>query len=162
SGILNQPPTASPGAFQLNVETLGRLADPRQFENIIVRNDPNGRVTRIRDVARVELGAQDYSVNGYLDQREAVPLGIFQLPGSNALATADRVKAAMQELARSFPSGLTYDIVYNTTEFVAESIHEVKKAIFEAVILVVIVVILFLQTWRASVIPIVAIPVSLI
>jgi hydrophobe/amphiphile efflux-1 (HAE1) family protein len=162
SGILNQPPTASPGAFQLNVETLGRLADPRQFENIIVRNDPNGRVTRIRDVGRVELGAQDYSVNGYLDQREAVPLGIFQLPGSNALATADRIKAEMQELARSFPSGLTYDIVYNTTEFVTESIHEVKKAIFEAVVLVVIVVILFLQTWRASVIPIVAIPVSLI
>ena len=162
SGVLNQPPTASPGAYQLNVETLGRLTDPRQFGNIIVRNDPNGRVTRIRDVARVELGAQDYSANGYLDQREAVPLLVFQRPGSNALATAGRIKATMQELARSFPSGLQYDIVYNPTEFIAESVHEVQKTIFEAVILVVIVVILFLQTWRASIIPIVAIPVSLI
>jgi hydrophobe/amphiphile efflux-1 (HAE1) family protein len=162
SGVLNQPPTASPGAYQLNVETLGRLTDPRQFGNIIVRNDPNGRVTRIRDVARVELGAQDYSANGYLDQREAVPLLVFQRPGSNALATADRIKATMQQLARSFPSGLQYDIVYNPTEFIAESVHEVQKTIFEAVILVVIVVILFLQTWRASIIPIVAIPVSLI
>jgi hydrophobe/amphiphile efflux-1 (HAE1) family protein len=162
SGVLNQPPTASPGAYQLNVETLGRLTDPRQFGNVIVRNDPSGRVTRIRDVARVELGAQDYSANGYLDQREAVPLLVFQRPGSNALATADRIKATMQQLARSFPSGLQYDIVYNPTEFIAESVHEVQKTIFEAVILVVIVVILFLQTWRASIIPIVAIPVSLI
>src|SRR6266550_916229 len=162
SGVLNQPPTAGLGAFQLNVETLGRLADPRQFANIVVRNDPNGRVTRIRDVGRVELGAQDYSANGYLDERQAVPLLIFQRPGSNALATADRIKATMQELARSFPSGLQYDIVYNPTEFIAESVREVQKTIFEAVILVVIVVILFLQTWRASIIPIVAIPVSLI
>ena len=106
SGVLNQPPTASPGAFQLNVETLGRLADPRQFANIVVRNDPGGRVTRIRDVGRVELGAQDYSANSYLDERQAVPLLIFQRPGSNALATADRIKATIGELARSFPSGL--------------------------------------------------------
>src|SRR5437588_6601857 len=162
SGVLNQPPTQGSGAFQLNVETLGRLTDPRQFGNIIVRNDPNGRVTRVRDVARVELGAQDYSANGYLDQREAVPLLVFQRPGSNALATADRLKATMQQLARSFPNGLSYSIVYNPTEFIAESVHEVQKTIFEAVILVVIVVILFLQTWRASIIPIVAIPVSLV
>jgi HAE1 family hydrophobic/amphiphilic exporter-1 len=153
---------ASPGAFQLNVETLGRLVDPRQFGNIIVRNDPNGRVTRIRDVARLELGAQDYSANSYLDERQAVALLIFQRPGSNALATADRIKASIGELARGFPSGLQYDIVYNPTEFIAESVHEVEKTIFEAVVLVVIVVILFLQTWRASIIPIVAIPVSLI
>src|SRR5215471_11794527 len=132
SGVLNQPPTASPGAFQLNVETLGRLVDPRQFANIIVRNDPNGRITRIRDVARVELGAQDYSANSYLDERQAVALLIFQRPGSNALATADRIKATIGELARSFPSGLRYDIVYNPTEFIAESVHEVQKTIFEA------------------------------
>src|ERR1700720_4467835 len=162
SGVLNQPPTTSLGAFQLNVETLGRLTDPRQFGNIIVRNDPNGRVTRVHDVARVELGAQDYGANGYLDEREAVPLLIFQRPGSNALATAARLKATMRELARSFPSGLQYDIVYNPTEFIAESVYEVQKTILEAVILVVLVVILFLQTWRASIIPIVAIPVSLI
>src|SRR5712672_2299656 len=162
SGVLNQPPTAGLGAYQLNVETLGRLADPRQFENIVVRTDPNGRVTRIRDVGRVELGAQDYGANAYLDERQAVAMLIFQRPGSNALATADRIKASIRELARSFPSGLQYDIVYNPTEFIAESVHEVQKTIFEAVILVVIVVILFLQTWRASIIPIVAIPVSLI
>src|SRR6266481_6532242 len=138
SGVLNQPPTASLGAFQLNVETLGRLVDPRQFENIVARNDPNGRVTRIRDVGRVELGAQDYSANSYLDERQAVALLIFQRPGSNALATADRIKATIGELARSFPSGLRYDIVYNPTEFIAESVHEVQKTIFEAVILIVI------------------------
>ncbi len=143
SGVLNQPPTASLGAFQLNVETLGRLADPRQFANIVIRNDPKGRVTRIRDVGRVELGAQDYGANSYLDERQAVAMLIFQRPGSNALATADRIKASIRELARSFPSGLQYEI-------------------FEAVILVVLVVILFLQTWRASIIPIVAIPVSLV
>jgi hydrophobe/amphiphile efflux-1 (HAE1) family protein len=159
SGILNQPPTRGSGDFQLNVETLGRLIDPRQFGNIIVRNDPNGRVTRVRDVARVELGAQDYSANGYLDEREAVPLLIFQRPGSNALATADLIIAKMRDLSRSFPEGLRYDIVYNPTEFIAESVREVMKTMLVAVVLVVV---LFLQTWRASVIPIVAIPVSLI
>jgi hydrophobe/amphiphile efflux-1 (HAE1) family protein len=162
SGILNQPPMPSPGAFQLNVETLGRLVDTRQFDNIIVRTDPDGRVTRIRDVGRVELGAQDYSANGYLDERPAVPLLIFQRPGSNALATADHILKTMQTLAAAFPPGLRYDVVYNPTEFIAESVREVIKTIYEAVILVIIVVILFLQTWRASIIPIVAIPVSLI
>jgi HAE1 family hydrophobic/amphiphilic exporter-1 len=162
SGVLNQPPTHSQGAFQLNVQTLGRLTDPHQFEDIIIKPEANGRVTRIRDVARVELGAQDYGANGYLDERSAVPLRIYQLPGSNALATAERIIATMKDLSRSFPPGLTYDIVFNPTEFIAESVHEVTKTIYEAVILVVIVVILFLQTWRASIIPIVAIPVSLI
>jgi HAE1 family hydrophobic/amphiphilic exporter-1 len=162
SGVLNQPPVPNPGAFQLNVETLGRLTDARQFANIIVRTDPGGRVTRIRDIARVELGAQDYTTNGYLDERQAVPLLVFQRPGSNALATAERIQATMKDLARSFPPGMEYSIVYNPTEFIAESVHEVIKTIYEAVILVVIVVILFLQTWRASIVPIVAIPVSLI
>ena len=162
SGVLNQPPVPRPRAFSVNVETLGRLADPRQFSNIIVRTDPDGRVTRIRDIARVELGAQDYNSNAYLDDREAVPMLIFQRPGSNALATAARLKVAMEELSTSFPAGLKYDIVYNPTEFIAESVNEVYKTMFEAVLLVVIVVIVFLQTWRASLIPIVAIPVSLI
>jgi HAE1 family hydrophobic/amphiphilic exporter-1 len=162
SGTLNQPPVPRPGAFQLNVETLGRLADPRQFANIIVRTDADGRVTRVRDVGRVELAAQDYSANGYLDQREAVPLLIFQRPGSNALATATLIQDTMRQLAQSFPAGLRYDIVYNPTEFIAESVHEVVKTIWEAVLLVVVVVILFLQTWRASIVPIVAIPVSLV
>ncbi len=162
AGVLGQPPVPSPGAFQLNIQTLGRLSDPRQFGDIVVRTDPDGRVTRIRDIGRVELGAQDYSANGYLDDRTAVPLLIFQRPGSNALATAERVQATMAELARSFPPGMQFDIVYNPTEFIAESVREVIKTIWEAVILVVIVVILFLQTWRASIIPIVAIPISLI
>jgi hydrophobe/amphiphile efflux-1 (HAE1) family protein len=162
SGVLNQPPVPHPGAFQLNVETLGRLVDPRQFANIVVRTDANGKVTRIRDIGRVELGAQDYGANGYLDKREAVPLLIFQRPGSNALATADHILATMKNLSQAFPEGMRYDIVYNPTEFIAESVTEVIKTIYEAVILVVIVVILFLQTWRASIIPVVAIPISLI
>ena len=162
SGVLNQPPVPNQGAFQLNVETLGRLEDPGQFEDIVVKTEADGRVTRVRDIAEVELGAADYSANGYLDDRPAVPLLVFQRPGSNALATADEILATMAELAESFPPGLTYDVVYNPTEFIAQSIHEVEKTIFEAVVLVVIVVILFLQTWRASIIPIAAIPVALI
>ena len=162
SGVLNQPPVPRSGAFEVNVETLGRLTDPRQFADIIVRTDPQGRVTRVRDIARVELGAQDYNTNGYLDERRAVPLLIFQLPGSNALATADRIMATMAELAKSFPEGLRYDIVYNPTQFIAESVREVFKTMGEAVVLVVVVVILFLQTWRASIVPIVAIPISLV
>ena len=162
SGVLNQPPVPKSSAFELNVETLGRLADPRQFANIVVRTDADGRVTRIRDIGRAELGAQDYGSNAYLDNREAVPLLIFQQPGTNALATATRIKATMKELSQAFPAGLQYDIVYDTTLFIAQSVDEVYKTIFEAVILVVVVVILFLQTWRASLIPIVAIPVSLI
>jgi len=162
AGVLDQPPMPRQGAFQLNVETLGRLVDVRQFANILVKTDPDGRVTRIRDIARVELGAADYTTNSYLDQRTAVALLIFQQPGTNALATAARLKETMNELSKSFPEGLRYDIVYNPTEFIGESVHEVIKTIYEAVALVVIVVILFLQTWRASIIPIVAIPVSLI
>ncbi|HVM83146.1 MAG TPA: multidrug efflux RND transporter permease subunit [Candidatus Binatia bacterium] len=162
AGSLNQPPVPNEGAFQLGIETLGRLTDDRQFRNIVVKSDPDGRVIRVGDIGRVELGAQDYSANGYLDKRAAVPLLLFQRPGSNALATADGILATMGELAKSFPPGLKYDVVYNPTEFIAESVAEVKKTIYEAIGLVVIVVILFLQTWRASVIPIVAIPVSLV
>ncbi len=162
AGVLGAPPVPKNGAFELNVETLGRLSDPRQFGNIVVRADADGRVTRVRDIARVELAALDYGTNGYLDTREAVPLLIFQLPGSNALATSDRLIKTMEGLKKDFPSGVTYSIVYNPTEFIAQSVTEVEKTIYEAVLLVVVVVILFLQTWRASVIPIVAIPVSLI
>src|SRR4051794_38694248 len=162
AAVLNQPPVPTSGAFKINVEALGRLTDTRQFGNSVVKTDTDGRVTRVRDVARIELGALDYSTNGYLDEREAVPMLIFQRPGSNALQTADRLLTTMKELSKSFPPGLTYDIVYNPTEFISESVHEVIKTIWEAMALVVIVVILFLQTWRASIIPIVAIPVSLI
>jgi hydrophobe/amphiphile efflux-1 (HAE1) family protein len=162
AGVINQPPVPKPGAFQLNVETQGRLSDTEAFGNIIVKSDPDGRVVRIRDVGRVELGAADYNRSGYLDERVAIPLGIFQRPGSNALATATLVENAMAELSKSFPHGLRYDIVYNPTVFISQSVEAVITTMFEAVILVVVVIVLFLQTWRASIIPIVAIPVSLI
>ncbi len=162
SGVLGQPPVPQPGAFQLNVQTQGRLVDPAQFANVIIKSDPNGRITRVSDIGRVELGAQDYGSNGYLDTSDAVPIIVYQQPGSNALATAERIHGAMETLSQSFPAGLKYDIVYDTTGFIAQSVHEVLVTILEAVALVVVVVILFLQTWRASIIPIVAIPVSLV
>ena len=162
SGVLNQPPVPQQAAYQLNIETLGRLDEVREFERIAVRTDPDGRVTRLEDVARVEVAAQDYGQIGYLDERQAVPLLIFQRPGSNALETAEALQQAMDELAAEFPPGVGYEIIYNPTEFIAESINAVIVTIFEAVALVIIVVVLFLQTWRASIIPILAIPVSLI
>jgi HAE1 family hydrophobic/amphiphilic exporter-1 len=162
AGVINQPPVPRPGAFQLNVETQGRLSDTEAFGNIIVKSEGDGRVVRIRDVGRVELGAADYNRSGYLDDRVAIPLGIFQRPGSNALETAAQVQDTMAELAKSFPHGLRYDIVYNPTQFISQSVEAVIHTMLEAVVLVVVVIVLFLQTWRASVIPIVAIPVSLI
>jgi hydrophobe/amphiphile efflux-1 (HAE1) family protein len=162
AGVIDQPPVPKPGAFQLNVETQGRLTDPAEFGNIIVKSGDDGRVVRIHDVARVELGAADYNRNGYLDEKVAVPLGIFQRPGSNALETAAQVEATMKDLSKSFPLGVKYDIVYNPTVFISQSVKAVIQTMFEAVILVVVVIILFLQTWRASIVPIVAIPVSLI
>ena len=162
AGVIDQPPVPQPGAFQLNVETQGRLTDPEAFGNIIVKSGDDGRVVRVHDVARVELGAADYNRNGYLDEKVAVPLGIFQRPGSNALATATQVQDTMKELLKSFPVGVKYDIVYNPTVFISQSVKAVIETMFEAVILVVVVIILFLQSWRASIVPIVAIPVSLI
>ncbi len=162
SGVLNQPPVPTPGAFQVSVQTLGRLTEERQFERIIVKTDADGRVTRVGDIARVDLAAQDYSTAGYLDDRPAIPILLYQLPGSNALDTAERILATMAELGESFPPGLRYDVVYNPTEFIAESVDAVIHTIFEAVALVIVVVVLFLQTWRASIVPITAIPVSLI
>ncbi|HUU66726.1 MAG TPA: multidrug efflux RND transporter permease subunit [Methyloceanibacter sp.] len=162
SGVLNAPPVPKPGAFQVNIVALGRLQAVRQFQNIVVRADVDGRVTRVRDVARVVLGAQDYTTIGYLNKRKALPLLVFQRPGSNALETADLIKKKMAELSRAFPSGLKYDIVYNPTEFIQQSVDAVITTIFEAVLLVVLVVVLFLQSWRASLVPIIAIPISLI
>jgi len=162
AGAINQPPATSPGGFQVAVQTLGRLKSPEQFSDIIVATDPDGRVTRVRDIARVELGADTYTTNAYLDGKVATAIGIFQRPGSNALATAAGVIKTMDELAKSFPTGLAYRVAYNTTEFVQQSVNEVIRTLFEAVVLVVLVIILFLQTWRAAIIPVVAIPVSLI
>src|SRR5712671_1659198 len=162
AGAINQPPATSPGAFEVAVQTLGRLSSPDQFSEIVVATDQDGRVTRVRDIGRVELGSQDYTTNAYLDNQVATAIAIFQRPGSNALATAASVLHTMEELGKSFPPGMEYRVVYNTTEFIQQSVDEVIKTVFEAVVLVVIVIILFLQTWRAAIIPIVAIPVSLI
>jgi HAE1 family hydrophobic/amphiphilic exporter-1 len=161
AGAINQAPAESPGAFQLAVRTLGRLSDPEQFGAVMLRADADGEV-RLRDVARIEFGAQDYTVNAYLNRDSATAMVIFQKPGSNALATAEAVNEAMQEAKKSFPPGLSYSVVYNPTEFIQQSVDEVVRTLGEAIVLVVIVVIVFLQTWRAAIIPVVAIPVSLV
>ncbi len=161
-GILGQPPTPEASIFHTGIVLQGRLEDPEQFEQIVVKATGDGRIVRLADVARVELGAQEYVNNSYLNGNPAVALAIFQRPGSNALETADEVLATMARLSEDFPDGLAYEVIYNPTEFIAESISELIKTIFEAVALVVLVVLVFLQTWRASIIPIIAIPVSLI
>ena len=162
AGVLNQPPLPSHEAFQLNVQTLGRLNTPEQFGQIILKTDSQGRVTRLRDVGRVEVGAQDYGATGYLDRDAAVPILVFAQPGSNSLAVEKSVIDTMAEVSKSFPAGLSYRIVYDPTQFIAKSVHEVIVTILIAIALVVGVVIMFLQTWRASLIPVIAIPVSLI
>ena len=164
AGGLNQPPTGAVGggAFELNVQALGRLSTPEQFGEVVVATGAGGAPVRLRDVARVELGSQDYTVSAYLDNRIATAIPIYQRPGSNALATADAVRATMRELERSFPPGLTYGVVYDTTRFIAQSMEAVVHTFAEAVLLVVVVVILFLQSWRAALIPLLAIPVSII
>jgi multidrug efflux pump len=161
SGVLNQPPEDQPLAFQVSVQTQGRLTDPEEFGNIVIKQTP-GAVVRLKNVARVELAALDYGTNSYLDRDPAVALAIFQRPGSNALATAKTIRTLMANLSQRFPSGVKYAIVYDPTTFIQQSVEEVERTILIAVVLVVLVVILFLQTWRAAVIPIIAIPVSLI
>ncbi|MGD9844312.1 MAG: efflux RND transporter permease subunit [Variibacter sp.] len=161
SGVLNQPPVPKQLAFQVAVRTLGRLSDPDEFKNIVVKQT-NNAVVRVKDVARVELIAQDYSSNSYLDGSESVALAVFQRPGSNALTTGDNIVKTMADISKNFPPGLKYGVFYNPTQFIQESVRAVIQTIFEAVILVVIVIVLFLQTWRAAVIPLLAIPISLI
>jgi hydrophobe/amphiphile efflux-1 (HAE1) family protein len=161
SGVLDQPPIAHPGAFQIAVQTLGRLNNPDEFGSIVVKQTA-GAVVRLKDVANIELAALDYTSNSYLDHDPAVALAIFQRPGSNALATAKGVNDLMEQLAKRFPSGVKYAIVYNPTQFIQQSVDAVIDTIGEAIVLVVLVVVLFLQTWRAAIIPLVAIPVSLI
>ena len=162
AGILNQPPVPSHEAFQLNVQTLGRLSTPEQFDNVVVKNDGNGRVTRLRDIGHATIGAADYGATAYEDRGPGLPLLIFAQPGANSLAVEHEVLSTMKGLAKDFPQGLDYRIIYDPTIFVGKSVNEVVQTIFIAILLVVAVVILFLQTWRASLIPVVAIPVSLI
>ncbi|MEO5706306.1 MAG: multidrug efflux RND transporter permease subunit [Alteraurantiacibacter sp.] len=161
AGTLGQQPSPD-SAFQVNVETQGRFTSPDQFADVVIRTDDQGRQVRVGDVARVEIGAQDYATSAYLDEMDSVIIPVLQEPGSNALAAAEQVQAAMEEMSAEFPAGLEYRIVYNPTEFIAESIDEVIKTLLEAIVLVVIVIVVFLQKWRASVIPVLAIPVSLI
>ncbi|KQU61960.1 RND transporter [Sphingomonas sp. Leaf339] len=162
AGTLGQPPYGKSSAFQLNVETQGRLTDPKQFADVVIRTDAAGRQVRVSDVARVELGAQDYGANTYLSGQPTVIAAVFQRPGSNALGAAKAVSAEMESMSKRFPKGLEYRVIYNPTEFIAQSIDAVKHTLVEAMILVVLVILVFLQKWRAAIIPIVAIPVSLI
>ena len=162
-GSVGQPPFNRGGtAFQLGITTQGRLTTPEEFADIIVKGDAQGRLTRVRDVARVELGAQDYSINPFFSNRETTTVCITQLPGSNALQTAELVQRELAQNARNFPAGLAYEVPYNPTDFIQASIEAVQHTLFEALFLVAFVVLLFLQSWRAALIPIIAIPVSLI
>ncbi|MEM7429793.1 MAG: multidrug efflux RND transporter permease subunit [Pseudomonadota bacterium] len=154
---------APPGVgITYTVTTQGRFSTTRQFRDVIVKASSDGRLIRLQDVARVEIGARSYSTNSYLNGKPAVALAIFQRPGTNALQSASDIIATMQDLSKAFPPGLEYRIVYNPTEFIAQSVTEVYKTLFEAVVLVVLVVLVFLQSWRTAIIPIIAIPVSLI
>jgi multidrug efflux pump len=163
AGIVGGPPLP-PGTtkFQYTVNALGRLTHPEQFADIIVKTGGEGRVTRLQDVARIELGAADYTTSFTYNGQPAVGIGVYQLPGTNSVKTANAVYARMKELSKSFPEGLSYTIPYDTSIFVRESIREVVKTLFEAIGLVVIVVLVFLQNWRASLVPLLAIPVSLV
>ncbi len=162
AGALNAQPEPNGAAFQLNINTRGRLITEDDFLNIIVRTDKNGAVTHLRDVARVELGSNNYALRSLLNNQPAVAVPIFQRPGSNAIQISDEVRQAMADLKKDFPQGVDYSIVYDPTVFVRGSIEAVVHTLLEAILLVVLVVILFLQTWRASIIPLVAVPVSLI
>ncbi|AZD30062.1 efflux RND transporter permease subunit [Pseudomonas chlororaphis] len=162
AGTLGAPPAPSSTSFQLSVNTQGRLVTEEEFENIIIRSGDNGEITRLKDIARVELGSNQYALRSLLNNQPAVAIPIFQRPGSNAIEISNEVRAKMAELKQSFPQGMDFSIVYDPTIFVRGSIEAVVHTLFEALILVVLVVILFLQTWRASIIPLVAVPVSLI
>ncbi|CAA9505325.1 MAG: RND efflux system, inner membrane transporter [uncultured Sphingomonas sp.] len=162
AGTLGQPPYANGSAYQLNVETQGRFNQPQDFAGMIVKTAPDGAVTRLSDVARVELGADDYGVNGYLSGQDSLILGITQRPGTNALAAAEGIISEMEAASKDFPSGVAYRVIWNPTEFIRKSMEAVQVTLLEAIALVVLVILVFLQSWRAAIIPVIAIPVSLI
>jgi HAE1 family hydrophobic/amphiphilic exporter-1 len=163
AGVVGQQPIPqSPSAFQYSIQTLGLLTTPAQFGDIIVKRDAAGRITKVADIARVELGAADYTTDATLDGLPAISVGVLQLPGSNALEAAHNVETTMKRLSADFPPGLGYKIVYNPTQYVAASITEVEKSLLAAIVLVIFVIVVFLQTWRAALVPILAIPVSLV
>jgi multidrug efflux pump len=162
AGQVGQPPAPTGQAFQYTINTLGRLTDEGQFRDMILRADDEGRTVHMRDVARIELGALGYDQTCTLDGKPSVALSVYQLPGTNALDTAKRVRAKMEELKQRFPPGVDFAIVYDTTPFIDESIQEVFKTLRDAVILVAVVMLVFLQSWRAAVIPLAAVPVAII
>jgi hydrophobic/amphiphilic exporter-1 (mainly G- bacteria), HAE1 family len=162
AGQLGMPPVKAGQAFQYTLNVAGRLDDVHQFEDIIVKTGSNGAVTRIRDIGRVELGAQTYSQSFYLDRQPAAGIAIYQLPGANALDVEKAVEAKMKTLAKDFPKGLVYSVPFDTTTFVQASVQEVYKTLFEAAILVLIVVLVFLQDWRAMLVPATTVPVTII
>jgi hydrophobic/amphiphilic exporter-1 (mainly G- bacteria), HAE1 family len=162
AGQIGMPPTPPGVDFQYTIDLEGRLTDVNQFGNVIVKTGDNGQITRVRDVGRVELGAQTYSQAFSLSGRQAAGIGIYQLPGANALDVERAVKAKMTELARAFPQGLDYSIPFDTTVFVNASIHEVYKTLIEAAVLVLIVILVFLQDWRAMLVPATTVPVTII
>ncbi len=161
-GAIGEPPMRSSGAFQVPLQLKGRLREAGEFEQIVIKSGGGGRVVFLKDVARVELGALNYTTYGYQNGDPAIVLAVTQSPGSDALKTANAIKQAMVEISKSFPRGLEYRIVYNPTEFIEVSIRELYKTILEAIAMVILVVLLFLQTWRATAIPVIAIPISLI
>jgi multidrug efflux pump len=162
AGQLGQPPVSTGQVFQLTMNTMGRLTDVEQFADMILKTDAQGRIVRLSDVANIELGAQAYDQVCTLNGQPSVALSIYQLPGSNALETAQRVRNKMEELKNRFPDGVDYAIVYDTTPFINQSIREVFNTLRDATILVAIVVLLFLQNWRSAIIPLVAVPVAII
>ncbi|MDH4581700.1 efflux RND transporter permease subunit [Pseudomonas sp. BN415] len=162
AGALGAPPSDAGNSFQLSINTQGRLVTEEEFENIIIRAGDDGEITRLKDIARVELGSNQYALRSLLNNQPAVAIPVFQRPGSNAIEISDAVRERMAELKQSFPQGMDYEIVYDPTIFVRGSIEAVVHTLLEAIVLVVLVVILFLQTWRASIIPLAAVPVSLI
>jgi hydrophobe/amphiphile efflux-1 (HAE1) family protein len=162
AGVVGGQPMPEPVAYQLTVTAKGRLTDETEFGNIIVKTGANGEVTRLRDVARLELDSGDYGLRALLDNKSAVAIVVFQAPGSNALALSSGVRAKMAELKTRFPQGVDWSAVYDPTVFVRDSIKEVVRTLLEATLMVVFVVVLFLQTWRASVIPLAAVPISIV
>ncbi len=162
AGKVGQAPTGGAQEMVYTITTQGRLSDPKQFEEIIVRADGNGSAVRLKDVARVELGSKDYDFVGRINGKPATLVGVFLQPGANALDVAQEVQTTVAKLAQRFPQGITYSVPYDTTRFVRVSIEEVVKTLLEAMVLVIGVVFLFLQNWRATLIPVVAVPVSLI
>ena len=162
AGAVGQQPVSQPVPFELQVNAKGRLISPEEFGNIIVKTGPNGEKILLKDLARLELGASGYSLRSLLNNRTAVAIPIFQTPGANALQLSKNVRHAMEEMKHNFPEGIDYDVVYDPTVFVSHSIEAVVHTLIEAILLVVVVVVLFLQTWRASIIPLAAVPVSLV